>query len=156
MDEKIMQRWDEWRKYISEGGTASWPRDEFESLIDGYEERIELAEATRDDALAYAKGYKSELAKWISSHEDSELQRMKEQSQQPSLSAKQAYINALQWTLKHLELRVKELEEGLRNAYEVIDYSGGGDAWEKEATEKERDRFYEIYDKLIEREDKDG
>lgn len=45
---------------------------------------------------------------------------------------------------------IKGLEEGMRNAYEVIDYSGGGDSWEREATEKERDRFYEIYAKLIE------
>ena len=29
-----MQKWDEWRKYIKEGGGASWPRDAFESLLD--------------------------------------------------------------------------------------------------------------------------
>ena len=38
--EKIMEQWDEWRKYISEGGTASWPRDAFENLIGWYEEHI--------------------------------------------------------------------------------------------------------------------
>ncbi len=40
IEEKIMKRWDEWRKYIADGGTASWPREEFESLIYGYEEEI--------------------------------------------------------------------------------------------------------------------
>jgi cell division protein FtsB len=54
-----------------------------------------------------------ELSKWKAPHEDSELQEMKEQSQQSSLSAKQAYINALEWRVKHLERNVKELEEGL-------------------------------------------
>jgi len=43
--EKIMHQWDTWRKYIAEGGTASWPRDAFENLIDWYEERIRELEA---------------------------------------------------------------------------------------------------------------
>jgi len=47
-DEKIMQRWDEWRKYISNGGKASWPRDEFENLIAWYEERIKELEDERE------------------------------------------------------------------------------------------------------------
>jgi len=85
--------------------------EQAEVKIRELEERIQLAEATRADALAYAKGYKSELAKWTSPHEDSELRRMKEQSQQPSLSAKQAYINALEWTIKHQGTNIKELEE---------------------------------------------
>jgi len=75
------------------------------------EEKIELAEATREDALAYAKGYKSELDKWTTPHDDSDLQEMKEQSQQLSWGAKQAYIDALEWTVKHREIRVKELED---------------------------------------------
>jgi len=29
-----MTRWDAWRKYIAEGGKGSWPRDEFEMLLD--------------------------------------------------------------------------------------------------------------------------
>ena len=29
-----MSRWDAWRKYIAEGGKGSWPRDEFEMLLD--------------------------------------------------------------------------------------------------------------------------
>ncbi len=45
MDEKVMESWDGWRKYIAEGGTASWPRDEFENLIDWYEGRIKELEA---------------------------------------------------------------------------------------------------------------
>lgn len=39
--EAIMRRWDAWRKYIAEGGTASWPRDEFEGLLDWIEELLE-------------------------------------------------------------------------------------------------------------------
>jgi len=37
---EIMNQWDNWRKYIAEGGTASWPRDEFEMVIANYEEKI--------------------------------------------------------------------------------------------------------------------
>ena len=36
--EKIMQRWDVWREYIANGGKASWPRDDFEMLIDSLDE----------------------------------------------------------------------------------------------------------------------
>jgi len=32
--EHLMSRWDAWRKYIAEGGKGSWPRDEFEMLLD--------------------------------------------------------------------------------------------------------------------------
>jgi len=32
--EHLMTRWDAWRKYIAAGGKASWPRDEFEMLLD--------------------------------------------------------------------------------------------------------------------------
>lgn len=43
----IMKLWDTWRHYIKQGGTASWPRDEFEALIDGYEENIRDGEVER-------------------------------------------------------------------------------------------------------------
>lgn len=33
-DPSVMQKWDLWRRYIAGGGTASYPRDEFEALID--------------------------------------------------------------------------------------------------------------------------
>ncbi len=39
--EAILRRWDTWRAYIKGGGGASWPRDEFEALIDGYEEEVQ-------------------------------------------------------------------------------------------------------------------
>jgi len=32
--ESIMKQWDSWRNYIAEGGEGSWPRDEFETLLD--------------------------------------------------------------------------------------------------------------------------
>ena len=38
--EGIMAEWDSWRKYIAEGGKASWPRDAFESLLDYFDEKI--------------------------------------------------------------------------------------------------------------------
>ena len=39
-----MQQWDGWRKYIKDGGGASWPRDAFESLLDcADEDRREAA-----------------------------------------------------------------------------------------------------------------
>ena len=37
MSEEHLKKWDGWRKYIAEGGTASWPRDEFEILIENQE-----------------------------------------------------------------------------------------------------------------------
>lgn len=39
--ERIMTRWDAWREYISIGGKSSWPRDEFEMLLDIYDESID-------------------------------------------------------------------------------------------------------------------
>ena len=37
-----MKQWDSWRRYIAAGGKDSWPRDAFESLLDEYDEEIEL------------------------------------------------------------------------------------------------------------------
>jgi DNA repair exonuclease SbcCD ATPase subunit len=62
----------------------------------------------------------SELNKWKAPHEDNELREMKEQTNQSSLSAKQAYINALEWTLKHREAKIKELGEDNHNLREAI------------------------------------
>lgn len=39
--ERIMRRWDAWRKYIAGGGKASWPRDELEIILDIYDEDID-------------------------------------------------------------------------------------------------------------------
>lgn len=39
--EKVMEQWNSWRKYIAEGGTGSWPRDAFESLLDLLEEKFQ-------------------------------------------------------------------------------------------------------------------
>jgi len=38
--EGILREWDRWRSYIAHGGTASWPRDSFESLLDYYDAKI--------------------------------------------------------------------------------------------------------------------
>lgn len=32
--EQTMKQWDHWRRYIAEGGGGSWPRDDFEGLMD--------------------------------------------------------------------------------------------------------------------------
>lgn len=75
MDEKVMESWDKWRKYISEGGTASWPRDDFENLIDWYEGRIKKLEEvdTRHgvrlvDRLEKAEARAKELEDGIEKH----------------------------------------------------------------------------------------
>jgi len=44
MDENIMDQWDRWRHYIASGGTASWPRDEFENLISLLKGNLSLCE----------------------------------------------------------------------------------------------------------------
>ena len=58
--EDIMKHWDSWRKYISEGGSASWPRDAFESLLDYFEELIlpnSMSRFEYDDLLEKTKWY---------------------------------------------------------------------------------------------------
>lgn len=43
-----IERWDSWREYIAGGGTASWPRDAFEALVEDYEDRLAAAQAKID------------------------------------------------------------------------------------------------------------
>jgi len=51
--ELIMKQWDTWRKYIAEGGKASWPRDAFESLLDHLlSENPALAQRRKIEPLA--------------------------------------------------------------------------------------------------------
>lgn len=40
--EGITAEWDRWRKYIGNDGGGSWPRDAFESLLDYYDERVDI------------------------------------------------------------------------------------------------------------------
>lgn len=40
-----MLGWDRWRKLLAEGAGGSFPRDEFESWVDAYEEHINALEA---------------------------------------------------------------------------------------------------------------
>ena len=35
-----MKEWENWYKYIAEGGGGSWPRDAFESLLDYFNEKL--------------------------------------------------------------------------------------------------------------------
>jgi len=69
-----MKQWDEWRKYIKKGGTASWPRDEFERFIDQYEERIKELEAENADLKFKLSCHTSDC---IADYEDLEI-RIKE------------------------------------------------------------------------------
>lgn len=41
--EKVMKQWDMWRHQIAKGSTSSFPRDCFESLIDGVPEALTAA-----------------------------------------------------------------------------------------------------------------
>ena len=43
--EKVMKSWDKWRAAIAAGDTSSAPRDEFEALLDTYDERIATLES---------------------------------------------------------------------------------------------------------------
>lgn len=51
----IMGMWDRWRRYIAEGGRASWPRDAFESLLDTHDAEVEAlrAQLTRCEAACF-------------------------------------------------------------------------------------------------------
>ena len=58
MSEEHLNKWDSWRKYIAEGGTASWPRDEFESLIENMEAenaalRAQLESASKQEPILW-------------------------------------------------------------------------------------------------------
>ncbi len=55
----MMETWDRWRQYIAEGGKASWPRDQFEAMIEHFEDHIESAsqpsaQEVRDAAIEEA------------------------------------------------------------------------------------------------------
>jgi hypothetical protein len=67
-----------------------------------------------DEKDARIKELKSELRKWMSPHEDEDLQFLKEQSDQSALSAKQAYINGLECKVKQQEKKIEELEKRLK------------------------------------------
>jgi hypothetical protein len=54
--EKVMREWDSWRKYIAEGGKASWPRDAFEALLDFFDEQ-----QTEIEQLRAALGHEKQL-----------------------------------------------------------------------------------------------
>ena len=76
MDE-IMKQWDRWRKYIAEGGTASWPRDAFENIISNYEKRINSLEEAIDKHKQFRRTHE-----WVVSLEDEELyQKRKEEGE---------------------------------------------------------------------------
>ena len=46
--ESIMKQWDSWRNYIAEGGEGSWPRDEFENLLDYLTKPTQIDDAKSD------------------------------------------------------------------------------------------------------------
>lgn len=47
--ESIMKQWDNWRKYIAEGGTGSWPRDAFEALLDEFKGKYNIGDKVIDE-----------------------------------------------------------------------------------------------------------
>ena len=48
-----------------------------------------------------------------------------------------------------MKISEKELREALLCAKRIIDYSGGGDAWERECSQPDIDRFYEIINNVF-------
>ncbi len=72
------------------------------------------------------KFLEAELRKWNSPHDDSDLQDMKKQAKDQSLAGKQAYIHALEWRVKHLEVDKVLLEEQLDRTQNNL-----GRQWEK-------------------------
>jgi hypothetical protein len=70
---EVMSAWDSWRKYIKEGGGASWPRDAFECLLDNIdEERAEAAD--RIIALREAMGRQTALVDRLCSAVEREVE----------------------------------------------------------------------------------
>ena len=110
------------------------------------------------------KQFRSELSKWTAPHEDGDLQEIKKQSKQASLSAKQAYINALEFTIKHREKKVEELEVKIANLEhdkELMTYGIGLDLMDKESLkarieelEKESAKIKKLGDRVEELEDR--
>jgi uncharacterized protein YukE len=50
--EKAIRQWDKARKYIADGGSASWPGDMFESYLDRITELEQEVERLREALLA--------------------------------------------------------------------------------------------------------
>ena len=152
MDEKVMQHWDEWRKYISEGGTASWPRDAFENLIDSYEDRIkELEESVFhwkrcwDVESNYSKKRESKVKEleetlrirpichtcWNNLEPDGSCLTCRLEKKVKELEAENkdlkfklsCHASTCIADYEQLEKKVKELEEGIKK---VIDNQGDG------------------------------
>ena len=48
-DPSVMQKWDTWRRYIAQGGGTSYPRDEFEALIDSIATEAKAALAPAEE-----------------------------------------------------------------------------------------------------------
>lgn len=87
---------------------------------------LDELEAELNQQLRYPEAYiavlerdnrevRSELAKWEKPHTESDLEEMRLQAQQPSLAAKQAYINALEWHLADLRRELAARWEALKN-----------------------------------------
>ena len=63
----IMKMWDTWRKYISGGGGASWPRDGFEILLDSYDEELAEVRAELEALREKVRNWKeaeNDLSNW--------------------------------------------------------------------------------------------
>jgi len=59
--ESILLKWDGWRRYIADGGRASWPRDEFEQLIENYEAKIAEQQKLIDHWMIMTNTYADNL-----------------------------------------------------------------------------------------------
>ena len=58
-----------------------------------------------------AEKAKAELAKWTKPHDDADLQALKEQADQHSLAAQRAYINGLDYHLRHTQAALADFKK---------------------------------------------
>jgi hypothetical protein len=52
-----MRRWDKWRRAIANGDIGSWPRDEFEALLDIHDEEITRLRRQNEELREALKPY---------------------------------------------------------------------------------------------------
>ncbi len=74
---------------------------------------LRCKDATIAALRAEVERLKVKLERWKIPHTIEELTEMKEQSNQPSLAAKQAYINALEWHFSESRARAEQAEKEL-------------------------------------------
>ncbi len=86
---------------------------EKEISVEDMQKIVDAKDATIAALRAEVERLKVKLERWKIPHTIEELTEMKEQSNQPSLAAKQAYINALEWHFSESRARAEQAEKEL-------------------------------------------